>query len=95
VLTFIADQSGAEGSLLTFAISATDPDGDTVTYGAANLPAGASFERRAPAPNGKGYPAPKIGQSEESPVIRPFWSICSVCPLKVTQYVVDPRLTNR
>jgi hypothetical protein len=29
--------------LLTFTISAIDPDGDTLTYSASNLPAGASF----------------------------------------------------
>ena len=32
-----------EGQALTFTISATDADGDTLTYSASNLPAGASF----------------------------------------------------
>ena len=34
----------AEGALLEFAVSATDPDGDTLAYTASNLPPGASFD---------------------------------------------------
>jgi hypothetical protein len=33
-----------EGQLLSFTISATDPDGDPLTYSASNLPPGASFD---------------------------------------------------
>ncbi|MFQ5649774.1 MAG: Ig-like domain-containing protein [bacterium] len=39
----LADQQITEGSLLQFQVSATDADGDPVTYEAENLPAGASF----------------------------------------------------
>jgi hypothetical protein len=39
----IGNETVAEGSLLQFTISATDPDGDTMTYSASNLPSGASF----------------------------------------------------
>ena len=44
VLAAIGDKAVAEAATLTFTISATDPDGDPVTYSATNLPAGASFE---------------------------------------------------
>src|SRR5205823_3137535 len=40
----IGNKSGSEGSLLTFAVSATDADGDALTYSASGLPAGASFD---------------------------------------------------
>ncbi|MCD4807513.1 MAG: DNRLRE domain-containing protein [Methanococcoides sp.] len=44
----VIDQIGAkyvdETSTLTFAVSATDADGDILTYSAADLPAGASFD---------------------------------------------------
>jgi len=43
VLTAIGDKSINEGELLQFTISATDPDGDPLTYSASNLPSGASF----------------------------------------------------
>ena len=43
VLSSIGNKSVNEGSLLSFTISATDPDGDTMTYSASNLPSGASF----------------------------------------------------
>src|SRR2546428_11701802 len=47
VLATIGNKSGSEGSLLTFLVSATDPDGDGLTYSASGLPAGArSGERR-------------------------------------------------
>lgn len=39
----IGDKSVNEGEPLMFSISATDPDGDVLTYSAANLPIGASF----------------------------------------------------
>jgi alpha-tubulin suppressor-like RCC1 family protein len=42
-LAAIGNKTVDEGQLLTFAISATDPDGDTLTYSATNLPQGASF----------------------------------------------------
>ncbi|TAN62069.1 tandem-95 repeat protein, partial [bacterium] len=43
VLTAIGNKSIAENAALTFTISATDADGDTLTYSASNLPAGATF----------------------------------------------------
>ncbi len=43
VLDAIGDKETSENSNLTFAISATDPDGDAVTYTATNLPAGATL----------------------------------------------------
>lgn len=39
----LASQNGAEGSLLSFAVSAMDPAGGPLTYSAENLPAGGSF----------------------------------------------------
>ena len=44
VLTAIGDKSVNEGELLQFTVSATDPDGDPLTYSASNLPSGASFD---------------------------------------------------
>jgi hypothetical protein len=43
VLNPIGPKSGNEGSLITFTVSATDADGNPLTYSAANLPEGASF----------------------------------------------------
>jgi hypothetical protein len=44
VLEFIGNKTVNEGELLEFEITATDPDpGDNLTLGAANLPAGATF----------------------------------------------------
>ena len=43
VLTAIGNKSVNEGALLSFTISGTDPDGDTLTYSASNLPSGATF----------------------------------------------------
>ncbi|MFO8009216.1 MAG: putative Ig domain-containing protein [Dehalococcoidia bacterium] len=40
----IGDKSVAEGETLSFTIYASDPDGDALTYGSANLPRGASFD---------------------------------------------------
>ncbi|MFC1624756.1 putative Ig domain-containing protein, partial [Candidatus Omnitrophota bacterium] len=40
----IGDKTIDEGVLLTFTISASDPDEDTLTYSASNLPTGASFD---------------------------------------------------
>ncbi|MFA5147284.1 MAG: Ig-like domain-containing protein [Candidatus Omnitrophota bacterium] len=39
----IPDKVVAEGSALTFDVSAVDADNDTITYGAADLPSGATF----------------------------------------------------
>jgi hypothetical protein len=40
----VTNQTGSEGVLLSFQLSvATDPDGDTLTYSASNLPTGATF----------------------------------------------------
>ena len=43
-LTAPGDQQVNEAETLTFSISATDPDGDSLTYSASDLPAGASFD---------------------------------------------------
>jgi hypothetical protein len=43
VLNPIGNKSIQEEDALTFTVSATDPDGDTLTYSAAPLPSGASF----------------------------------------------------
>jgi hypothetical protein len=43
LLNPIGANSGNEGELLTFTITATDADGDQLTYSASNLPDGASF----------------------------------------------------
>ncbi len=43
VLNTIGDKSVDEGQALTFTISATDPDGDSLTYSASNLPSWATF----------------------------------------------------
>ena len=43
VLTAIGGKSVNEGATLSFAISATDANGDALTYSASNLPSGATF----------------------------------------------------
>jgi hypothetical protein len=43
VLNPIGNRSVTTDQLLTFTVSATDPDGDSLTYSATNLPGGASF----------------------------------------------------
>jgi len=43
ILNFIGNKVVAENQLLSFSISATDADNDTLTYNATNLPASASF----------------------------------------------------
>ncbi len=43
VLNSIGNKSVVAGQLLQFTISATDPNGDNLTYSASNLPQGASF----------------------------------------------------
>ena len=43
VLGTIGSKSVDEGSLLTFTVTASDPDGDGLTFSASNLPTGASF----------------------------------------------------
>jgi hypothetical protein len=40
----IGDKTASEGQLLTFVVSATDPDGNVLTYSAGNLPTGATFD---------------------------------------------------
>ena len=44
VLAAIGDRSMAEGSTLSFTLSATDPDGDALTYSAEDLPEGSVFD---------------------------------------------------
>ena len=43
VLNPIGNKTVTAGNLLQFTISGSDPDGDTLTYSASNLPSGASF----------------------------------------------------
>lgn len=43
VLSTLADVNGAEGTAVAMSVSASDPDGDALTYTAAPLPAGATF----------------------------------------------------
>jgi hypothetical protein len=43
VISAIPDKSVSAGNLLTFSVIATDPDGYSLTYSAANLPANATF----------------------------------------------------
>ena|GEM_PF-5035781 len=40
----VGDKTTPEGSLLAFSLSATDPDGDPLTFGADGLPAGATLD---------------------------------------------------
>ena len=47
VLASIGDRSVAEGGSLSFTISATDVDGDAITYSATGLPTGASFSSQS------------------------------------------------
>lgn len=44
VFNAIPDHTVAVGNTLTFTVSATDPDGDPLTYSASNLPTGATFD---------------------------------------------------
>lgn len=44
VISAIGNRTVNEGSSLSFTITATDPDGDNLTYSASNLPTGASFD---------------------------------------------------
>ncbi len=44
VLSSIGNKSINEGATLQFTTSATDPDNDSMTYSASNLPSGASFD---------------------------------------------------
>ena len=43
VVTAIADQTSAENAAITLAVTASDPDGDALTYSATGLPAGLSI----------------------------------------------------
>jgi hypothetical protein len=44
VLNPIGNKTVEEGAILQFTIVASDPDGNSLTYSASNLPAGASFD---------------------------------------------------
>ncbi|MFC1672119.1 Ig-like domain-containing protein, partial [Planctomycetota bacterium] len=44
ILGAIGNRSVQEGELLEITVTATDPDGDALTYAAADLPAGAAFD---------------------------------------------------
>ncbi len=46
VLAAVGNKSVSENVRLTFSISATDPDGDSITYSATGLPSGASFSNQ-------------------------------------------------
>jgi hypothetical protein len=43
-LSSIGNKTVNVGQTLQFTLSATDPDGDNLTYSASNLPAGATFD---------------------------------------------------
>src|SRR5476649_2959203 len=43
VVTAVADQTSAENAAITLAVTATDPDGDALTYSATGLPASLSI----------------------------------------------------
>ncbi|MEK6749239.1 MAG: putative Ig domain-containing protein [Pseudomonadota bacterium] len=43
VLTPVGNKSVSEGTYMVFSVSGSDPDGDSVTYSALNLPIGATF----------------------------------------------------
>ena len=45
----LADQTDAEGDVISLDAGATDPDGDTLTYAASGLPAGLSASTPPPA----------------------------------------------
>ena len=47
VLAAIGNKTASEGQKLSFTLSATDPDGDAITYSAKNLPAGATLSGNA------------------------------------------------
>ncbi len=44
VLATVGDKTIAEGALLAFSLSASDPDGDTLTFSATDLPEGATLD---------------------------------------------------
>ena len=46
-LNLIGDKSGTEGELLEFTVNAADPNGNSLTYSASNLPTGAVFNSSA------------------------------------------------
>ena len=62
VLTPIGPKVAREGELLSFVMTAADPDGDSLTYSAANLPEGAGFD---PATQAFSW-APNYGQGNRS-----------------------------
>ena len=43
VVTAIADQTSAENAAISLAVTASDPDGDALTYSATGLPASLSI----------------------------------------------------
>ena len=47
VLATVGNKAVDEGELLQFTVSASDPDGDNLTYSASNLPSGASFDAQS------------------------------------------------
>lgn len=57
-------EEGAEDSLLTFAVTASDPDGEAITaMSASDLPPGASFEANVPTQSGTFYWTPGFDQA--------------------------------
>lgn len=44
VLTLVGDKSVNEGETLSFRVTGMDPDGDSISFSASNLPPGANFE---------------------------------------------------
>ena len=47
ILRFIGNKTVYEGSVLSFSVSASDPDGDALSYSASGLPLGSSFSGRS------------------------------------------------
>src|SRR5687768_6155872 len=69
-----ATASGAENTLITFTVSASDPDGDAITnLVAAPLPAGATFTKNAANTSGTFSWTPTSTQSGTYKVRRAAW----------------------
>lgn len=64
IVTAPANESGTEGTLLTFTVTASDPDGDAITsLTGAPLPTGATFTANASNTSGTFSWTPSVGQS--------------------------------
>ena len=72
----LADRTDAEGALVSLDAAATDPDGDTLTYGATGLPAGLSIDSATGLISGTisldaaaGSPTPSASPSATAPSV--------------------------